>query len=251
MQNDKTSVVLNQAIYDKPVIVALDYPSLEQAMAMADQLDPKRCRVKVGKELFTRCGPKIVESLHNNGFDLFLDLKFHDIPNTVAKAVRAASEMGVWMVNVHASGGRAMMEQASNELAKMTDSKTLLIGVTVLTSMQQQDLAEIGLDVDPQQHVLRLAKLTQQSGLDGVVCSAQEASMLRSQLGKDFALVTPGIRLASDSSDDQQRIMSPGDALKQGSSHLVIGRPITKAEQPLEALSSIEADIQRVLATIA
>jgi orotidine-5'-phosphate decarboxylase len=133
----------------------------------------------------------------------------------------------------------------------MPDSKTLLIGVTVLTSMQQQDLAEIGLDVDPQQHVLRLAKLTQQSGLDGVVCSAQESSMLRSQLGKDFALVTPGIRLASDSSDDQQRIMSPGEALKQGSSHLVIGRPITKAEQPLEALSSIEADIQRVLATIA
>ena len=227
----------------KPIIVALDYPSIEQAMKMANQLDPSKCRVKVGKELFTRSGPAIIESLSAKGFDVFLDLKFHDIPNTVAKAVRAAAEQGVWMVNVHASGGRKMMECAANELAKVVDNRTLLIAVTVLTSMQRSDLVEIGLDVDPQEHVRRLAELTQKSGLDGVVCSAQEVAMLRKIVSSDFALVTPGIRLEGDSSDDQQRIMTPGSALALGCSYLVIGRPITKAASPMAALLAIENDI--------
>lgn len=227
----------------KPIIVALDYPSIDQAMAMADQLDPSKCRVKVGKELFTRSGPAIIDALSAKGFDIFLDLKFHDIPNTVAKAVRAAAEQGVWMVNVHASGGRKMMECASNELAKVVDNRTLLIAVTVLTSMQRSDLVEIGLDIDPQQHVQKLAMLSQQSGLDGVVCSAQEVAMLRETMSRDFALVTPGIRLEGDNSDDQQRIMTPGRALALGSSYLVIGRPITQAASPMDALQAIEKDI--------
>ncbi len=228
---------------DKPVIVALDYPEMDLALQMAKQLDPSRCRVKVGKELFTRSGPKIIESLSDQGFDIFLDLKFHDIPNTVAKAVRAAAEMGVWMVNVHASGGRHMMEKAYSELQKVQDNRTLLIAVTVLTSMQKSDLLEIGLDIEPQQHVMNLAKLTHSCGLDGVVCSAQETAMLKGQFGSEFALVTPGIRLATDSADDQQRIMTPSKALQSGSTHLVIGRPITKAVDPLRALAAIEEDI--------
>ncbi len=248
MHSEKTSSACDNRTTAKPVIVALDYPSLDLAMAMADKLDPKRCRVKVGKELFTRAGPKIVDALNHQGFDVFLDLKFHDIPNTVAKAVRAASQMGVWMVNVHASGGRRMMDQARNELEKLAGNQTLLIAVTVLTSMNQEDLKEIGVDVDPQQQVLKLAELTQQCGLDGVVCSAQEVAMLRAVLGSEFALVTPGIRLSENNSDDQRRIMSPADALRLGSSHLVIGRPITQAEQPLQALSAIEDDIQQSLA---
>jgi len=240
---NSSSHLSTQSSTDKPIVVALDYPSIEQAMNMADQLDPNKCRVKVGKELFTRAGPKIVESLSDKGFEIFLDLKFHDIPNTVAKAVRAAAEQGVWMVNVHASGGRKMMECARNELAKVQDNRTLLIAVTVLTSMQQSDLADIGLDIDPQEHVKRLALLTEQSGLDGVVCSAQEVAMLRETINKNFALVTPGIRLESDSADDQQRIMTPGRALALGSSYLVIGRPITQAASPMDALLAIERDI--------
>lgn len=230
-------------VTDKPVIVALDYPEMDLALQMAKQLDPARCRVKVGKELFTRSGPKIIESLTDQGFDIFLDLKFHDIPNTVAKAVRAAAEMGVWMVNVHASGGRHMMENAYAELQKVQNNRTLLIAVTVLTSMQKSDLLEIGLDIEPEEHVMNLAKLTHSCGLDGVVCSAQETSMLKTQFGKEFALVTPGIRLATDNADDQQRIMTPAKALDSGSTHLVIGRPITKAADPLKALAAIEADI--------
>lgn len=231
---------------DKPVIVALDYPNMDLALQMAAQLDPQRCRVKVGKELFTRSGPKVIEQLTAQGFDIFLDLKFHDIPNTVAKAVRAAAQMGVWMVNVHASGGRRMMEQAYSELQQVKDNRTLLIAVTVLTSMQQADLKEIGIDTDPQQHVLKLAQLAQKSGLDGVVCSAQESALLRRELGNEFSLVTPGIRLEGDSSDDQQRIMTPAKALLQGSSHLVVGRPITKAADPLKALDAIEKNIASV-----
>ncbi len=241
--SDNQSAEKQLKMTDKPVIVALDYPEMDLALQMAKQLDPARCRVKVGKELFTRSGPKVIEQLSNQGFDIFLDLKFHDIPNTVAKAVRAAAEMGVWMVNVHASGGRHMMEKAYSELQKVTDNRTLLIAVTVLTSMQKSDLAEIGLDIEPQQHVLNLAKLTHSCGLDGVVCSAQETAMLKAQFGSDFALVTPGIRLATDSSDDQMRIMTPAKALESGSTHLVIGRPITKASDPLKALAAIEQDI--------
>ncbi|MCP4594953.1 orotidine-5'-phosphate decarboxylase [Neptuniibacter sp.] len=231
----------------KRVVVALDYPDKEQALAMAQQLDPAKCRVKVGKELFTRCGPTIVESLHASGFDVFLDLKFHDIPNTTAKAVRAAAEMGVWMVNVHASGGRRMMEAARNELEQVNGANTLLIGVTVLTSMERSDLADLGLDIDPLEQVKRLAKLTEQSGLDGVVCSAQEVKPLREVIGADFKLVTPGIRPADAEVGDQKRIMTPVDAIKAGSDYLVIGRPITKAESPIDSLARIDADLAPLL----
>lgn len=228
---------------EKQVIVALDYPEAAAALQMADKLDPSRCRVKVGKELFTRAGPQIVEALHQRGFEVFLDLKFHDIPNTTAKAVRAAAELGVWMVNVHASGGRRMMETARNELEQVNGSNTLLIAVTVLTSMEQQDLAEVGLDIEPLTHVKRLAKLTEDCGLDGVVCSAQEVKPLRELISPELQLVTPGIRPADASVGDQKRIMTPGQAIVAGSTHLVIGRPITQAADPVAALTAIEQEL--------
>ena len=226
-----------------PIIVALDFPNADAALALAAQLDPAQCRVKVGKELFTRCGPSIVEALQAKGFDVFLDLKFHDIPNTTAMAVKAAAEMGVWMVNVHCSGGLRMMAACRNELDKLNGAKPLLIGVTVLTSMEQADLAEIGLELPVADLVLRWAQLAQSSGLDGVVCSAQEAALLRQHLGADFVLVTPGIRpnvAAND--DDQRRIMTPQAALAAGSSYLVMGRPITGADDPVALLRQINAE---------
>lgn len=231
----------------KRVIVALDYPNQNDALAMASRLDPQRCRVKVGKELFTRCGPPIVEALQAQGFDVFLDLKFHDIPNTTAKAVRAAAELDVWMVNVHASGGRKMMERAREELEQVQGSNTLLIAVTVLTSMERSDLVELGLDLDPLQHVQRLAKLAESSGMHGVVCSAQEVTPLRSVIGADFKLVTPGIRPADADVGDQKRIMTPVQALEAGSDYLVIGRPITQADSPVDALARIDADLAPLL----
>lgn len=225
-----------------PIVVALDYPNLEQALAMAKQLNPNYCRLKVGKELFTLAGPSILDALHAMGFDVFLDLKFHDIPNTVAKAVVAAANAGVWMVNVHASGGRRMMEAAKNALEQQNHN-TLLIAVTVLTSMEQSDLTEIGIDCTPEQHVKRLANLAKSSGMDGVVCSAQEANILKNQLGKEFALVTPGIRLATSKQDDQRRIMTPENAIAAGSHYLVMGRPITQAENPLLTLKEVNASL--------
>lgn len=225
-----------------PVVVALDYPTQAQALAMAGQLDPSMCRVKVGKELFTASGPEIVENLHKLGFDVFLDLKFHDIPNTCAKAVGVAADLGVWMVNVHASGGRRMMEAARNEIEKKTH-KPLLIGVTVLTSMEQPDLADIGLDIDPQLQVKRLAKLTEQSGLDGVVCSAQEVGLIRQTCSPEFLTVTPGIRPEGSEQGDQRRIMTPKQAQEAGVSYMVIGRPITLNSSPLEMLFSLNADM--------
>ncbi|MDX1714354.1 orotidine-5'-phosphate decarboxylase [Vreelandella venusta] len=227
---------------DTPLIIALDYSSLDAALCMADQLDPKRCRVKVGKELFTRSGPAVLEALHGRGFEIFLDLKFHDIPNTVAGAVQAAAEQGVWMVNVHASGGRKMMEAAAKRLDDHR-LNTHLIAVTVLTSMQAEDLHEIGIAVTPEEHVLRLAALTQQSGLGGVVCSAQEAAQIKALCGNDFLKVTPGIRPSFAAANDQQRIMTPSDALNAGSTHLVIGRPVTQAAEPMMALAAIEAEL--------
>lgn len=221
-----------------PIIVALDFPSAEQALALADQLDSKLCRVKVGKELFTRAGPEILTRLHQRGFEVFLDLKYHDIPNTCAQAVLAAAEQGVWMVNVHASGGLRMMQAAKETLVKH-NLKTQLIAVTVLTSMSQADLQELGITRLLEEQVLSLAQLTQQAGLDGVVCSAQEASLLEAKLGKEFLKVTPGIRPASSSTDDQQRIMTPEAAMAAGSTHLVIGRPITQAANPNQALEAI------------
>ncbi|HBS83753.1 MAG TPA: orotidine-5'-phosphate decarboxylase [Halomonas campaniensis] len=227
---------------DTPLIIALDYSSLDAALCMADQLDPKRCRVKVGKELFTRSGPAVLEALHGRGFEIFLDLKFHDIPNTVAGAVQAAAEQGVWMVNVHASGGRKMMEAAAKRLDDHGLS-THLIAVTVLTSMQAEDLHEVGIAATPEEHVLRLAALTQQSGLGGVVCSAQEAAQIKALCGDDFLKVTPGIRPSFAAANDQQRIMTPSDAMRVGSTHLVIGRPVTQAAEPMMALAAIEAEL--------
>ncbi|GGO82640.1 orotidine 5'-phosphate decarboxylase [Marinobacterium nitratireducens] len=228
----------------KQILVALDYPDQAQALAMAQRLDPAQCRVKVGKELFTRSGPAVVEALQARGFDVFLDLKFHDIPNTTAMAVRAAAELGVWMVNVHASGGRRMMEAARNELEKVAgERRTLLIAVTVLTSMEQQDLREIGIDLEPLEQVRRLAQLTERSGLDGVVCSAQEVEPLRELISPSFKLVTPGIRPADAEAGDQRRIMTPGQAVTAGSDYLVIGRPITRASDPLATLSAIQQEI--------
>lgn len=231
-----------------PVLVALDFSTADAALAFAATLDPSACRLKVGKELFTAAGPKLVEQLAARGFQVFLDLKFHDIPNTVAHACKMAADIGVWMVNVHASGGRRMMTAAADELAKLSQ-RPLLIGVTVLTSMEAQDLADIGITVSPQEQVLRLATLTRDSGLDGVVCSAQEAGLLKSHLGADFKLVTPGIRLADSAADDQRRVMTPVAALQAGADYLVIGRPITKAADPLAALQAINADIQQYYAS--
>ena len=226
-----------------PVIVALDYDSAESALAMADRLDPKVCRVKVGKELFTIAGPDLVRQLVDRGFQVFLDLKFHDIPNTVAKAVSAAAKLGVWMVNVHASGGERMMRAAAEALALLGEQRPLLIGVTVLTSTAENELADVGIERPLREQVVALAELAKKSGLDGVVCSAMEAEVLKSTCGKAFALVTPGIRPAGSAADDQRRIVTPVDALKQGSDYLVIGRPITGAEEPMAALQAIVADI--------
>lgn len=226
---------------DPKVIVALDYADADSALKLVHQLDPALCRLKVGKELFTAAGPQFVEKLSASNFGVFLDLKFHDIPNTVAKACSAASNLGVWMLNVHASGGMEMM-QAAQQAINDSATKPLLIAVTVLTSMNQQTLNQIGIHTDLATHVLNLAKLTQQAGLDGVVCSALEAQMLRSNLGSEFCLVTPGIRPANSKKDDQSRIVTPADALALGSSYLVIGRPITQAENPLAALEAIHAE---------
>ncbi|WP_179998209.1 orotidine-5'-phosphate decarboxylase [Acinetobacter sp. YH12239] len=224
------------------IIVALDAKSQYDALKMAENLDPKLCRVKVGKELFTHEGPTVVKALHDQGFEVFLDLKFHDIPNTTAQAVCAAADQGVWMVNVHASGGRKMMETCVERL-KSGNYQTQLIAVTVLTSMGREDLRDLGLDIEPFEHVKRLATLTQESGLDGVVCSAQEAKMLRETLGQNFALVTPGIRPEGSAADDQKRIVTPKQAMLDGSTHLVIGRPITKSENPNQTLRDILATL--------
>lgn len=228
---------------DPKIIVALDFPSQDPALALVDQLDPNKCRLKVGKELFTRSGPQLVKALQGRGFDVFLDLKFHDIPNTTSSAVAAAADLGVWMVNVHASGGEKMMVACRERLESFGADKPLLIAVTVLTSMSADDLAGIGITDSPEVHVSRLATLTRNSGLDGVVCSAQEAPRLKAEQGADFQLITPGIRPLSADKGDQQRIMTPTDALKAGSDYLVIGRPITKSADPLAALEAIHAEV--------
>lgn len=229
---------------DNPrIIVALDFPSDQPALALVDQLDPAKCRLKVGKELFTRSGPALVRDLQNRGFDVFLDLKFHDIPNTTSAAVAAAADLGVWMVNVHASGGEKMMTACRDRLESFGKDRPLLIAVTVLTSMGPEDLAGIGITDSPEAQVSRLATLTRSCGLDGVVCSAQEAPALKAEQGKDFKLVTPGIRPLSADKGDQQRIMTPTDALKAGSDYLVIGRPITQAADPLAALEAIHSEV--------
>ena len=228
---------------DARVIVALDFPHQDQALEFVNKIDPDSCRLKVGKELFTAAGPQFVEKLVGLGHDVFLDLKFHDIPNTVKSACRVAAELGVWMMNVHALGGQAMLEAAKEGVVASSNKDALLIAVTILTSMDDAAISQIGLQGSPQDNVLRLAALTQASGLDGVVCSAQEASLLRKKLDSDFLLVTPGIRPANSQTGDQKRIMTPKKAIEQGSSYLVIGRPITQSEDPRQALDEINAEI--------
>ncbi len=225
------------------IIVALDFPSETPALALVDTLDPKLCRLKVGKELFTRSGPELVRKLHDRGFEVFLDLKFHDIPNTTSAAVAAAAELGVWMVNVHASGGEKMLAACRERLASFGTHRPLLIAVTVLTSMGAEDLSGIGIAGSPADQVNRLATLTRNCGLDGVVCSAQEAPVLKREQGANFRLVTPGIRPASSDHGDQQRVMTPSEAVAAGSDYLVIGRPITQAADPLAALRAVVSEI--------
>ena len=226
----------------RAVIVALDFASERPVLEFIERIDPASCRLKVGKELFTACGPQLVKRLVGAGFDVFLDLKFHDIPNTVARACAAAADLGVWMLNVHALGGRAMLEAAARAI--QGGGAPRLIAVTLLTSSGQRELDELGIAGDPPAVVRRLAQLAQASGLDGVVCSAREAAMLRRERGEDFPLVTPGIRPAGSQADDQQRICTPREAIENGSDYLVIGRPITQADDPHGVLLTINASIR-------
>ncbi|MCP5409596.1 MAG: orotidine-5'-phosphate decarboxylase [Chromatiaceae bacterium] len=224
------------------IIVALDFSSKEPALDLISQLDPSLCRLKVGKEMFTRLGPAFVETLAAMGFQVFLDLKFHDIPNTVAAACEAAADLGVWMINLHASGGRRMMEAARERLERRPE-RPLLVAVTILTSLSERDLAEVGYSGTAVENVQRLAGLAHFSGLDGIVCSPLEAAAVRDQVDREFLLVTPGVRPLSVSQNDQKRVMTPLDALNNGADMLVIGRPITAAPDPLESLRAIQAEI--------
>lgn len=231
-----------QSSPDPRIIIALDYPDPAPALELASRLDPSLCRLKVGKELFTRAGPAVVERLTKLGFQVFLDLKFHDIPNTVAAACAAAADLGVWMLNLHAAGGRLMLEAARERLANHA-RPPLLVAVTILTSLDQADLEEVGLSGTPEENVLRLARLAQDTGLDGVVCSPREVALLRHELDPRLLLVTPGVRPALSAQDDQRRVMTPAEALGAGASYLVIGRPITGAPDPLRALLTLNAEL--------
>ena len=228
---------------DPRIIVALDFPDSTSALNLVTRLDPSLCRLKVGKELFTAAGPQLVEKMMSKGFDIFLDLKFHDIPTTVANACRTAAALGVWMMNVHALGGRRMLTAAREAVPP---GSVRLIAVTLLTSLDQSDLDEVGLKGEPQEVVQRLASLTRDCGLDGVVCSALETSGLRKVMGADFRLVTPGIRPADSFPDEQRRISTPRQAIENGSDYLVIGRPITQATEPVEMLSQLNKDIEDI-----
>ena len=228
---------------ERRIIVALDYPDAVAARQFVSKVRPEMCRLKVGKELFVAAGPGFVQELVGQGYDVFLDLKFHDIPNTVAQACKAAARLGVWMMNVHASGGPRMLA-AAREAWEGIEKRPLLIAVTVLTSMGAEELQAIGVDADAEQQVLRLAGLTQAAGLDGVVCSAQEATALRQHLGAGFCLVTPGIRPAGSATGDQTRILTPLQAVHAGADYLVIGRPITQAVDPFQVLELITREIE-------
>jgi orotidine-5'-phosphate decarboxylase len=233
-------------VSSRRIIVALDFAAAAEAEGLAARLDPRLCRLKVGKELFTAAGPQLVERFVRAGFDVFLDLKYHDIPNTVGAACRAAADLGVWMLNVHAMGGRAMLEAACAALGSRSE-RPLLIAVTVLTSLAAQDLEDVGIQEAPAALVLRLAKLAQATGLDGVVCSPREAPALRSRFGPGFKLVTPGVRPSGAAADDQQRIATPGQAIAAGADYLVIGRPVTRAPDPIEALRTMDAEVAAAL----
>lgn len=235
----------SQKVLNPRIIVSLDFPNQDQALDIVGKLDPANCRLKVGKELFTSAGPAIVEKLIGKGFDVFLDLKFHDIPNTVASACTVAASLGVWMINVHASGGQQMLA-AAREAIDRHQHKPLLIAVTVLTSLEDNDLKSMGISNSVGEQVLNLARLASQERLDGVVCSAQEVASLKKEFGENFCLVTPGIRPAGTSSDDQSRIMTPAQAIATGSHYLVIGRPVTRSPDPLAALIAIDKEIKEM-----
>jgi orotidine-5'-phosphate decarboxylase len=237
---------MNKVKENNPIVVALDYADAASARAFVARINPKLCRLKVGKELFVTAGPAFVEELVGQGFSVFLDLKFHDIPNTVAQACKSAARLGVWMINVHASGGPRMLSAAREAIETSSNPRPLLIAVTVLTSMGEEELKTIGVDASAEQQVLRLAALTHTAGLDGVVCSAREAPALRSQFGAGFKLITPGIRPLWAATGDQSRVLTPSQATAAGSDYLVIGRPITQAEDPLAALQSITQEIDSV-----
>ncbi|EIA5295481.1 orotidine-5'-phosphate decarboxylase [Escherichia coli] len=235
----------SRAVTNSPVVVALDYHNRDAALAFVDKIDPRDCRLKVGKEMFTLFGPQFVRELQQRGFDIFLDLKFHDIPNTAEHAVAAAADLGVWMVNVHASGGARMMTAAREALVPFGKDAPLLIAVTVLTSMEASDLADLGVTLSPADYAERLAALTQKCGLDGVVCSAQEAVRFKQVFGQEFKLVTPGIRPQGSEAGDQRRIMTPEQALAAGVDYMVIGRPVTQSVDPAQTLKAINASLQR------
>ena len=229
------------------IFVAFDVPSTQEAMMLANKLAGTGCGVKIGKELFTRAGPDLVDWFVRTGFAVFLDLKYHDIPNTVAGACRAAAELGVSMLNVHASGGEEMLIAARKALEAYGEDRPLLIAVTVLTSLDKKGLAKVGVNAEPAEQVLTLATLAQECGLDGVVCAPTEAEMLRTQLGPEFLLVTPGVRPAGADMNDQKRVMTPSEAIQAGANHLVIGRPITAALDPAAALAAINDDVRYAL----
>ncbi|EFF2350926.1 orotidine-5'-phosphate decarboxylase [Escherichia coli] len=235
----------SRAVTNSPVVVALDYHNRDDALAFVDKIDPRDCRLKVGKGMFTLFGPQFVRELQQRGFDIFLDLKFHDIPNTAAHAVAAAADLGVWMVNVHASGGARMMTAAREALVPFGKDAPLLIAVTVLTSMEASDLVDLGMTLSPADYAERLAALTQKCGLDGVVCSAQEAVRFKQVFGQEFKLVTPGIRPQGSEAGDQRRIMTPEQALSAGVDYMVIGRPVTQSVDPAQTLKAINASLQR------
>ncbi|EHE9873517.1 orotidine-5'-phosphate decarboxylase [Escherichia coli] len=235
----------SRAVTSSPIVVALDYNNRDAALTFVDKIDPRDCRLKVGKEMFTLFGPQFVRELQERGFDIFLDLKFHDIPNTAAHAVAAAADLGVWMVNVHASGGARMMAAAREALVPFGKDAPLLIAVTVLTSMESSDLADLGVTLSPADYAERLATLTQKCGLDGVVCSAQEAIRFKQAFGQDFKLVTPGIRPQGSDAGDQRRIMTPEQALAAGVDYMVIGRPVTQSADPAQTLKAINVSLQR------
>lgn len=235
---------MSKYIYEPRLIVALDFDDHHAAFELVENLEPARCRLKVGKEMFTRYGFTFVERLIKKGFDVFLDLKFHDIPTTVARACRAASELGVWMLNVHALGGREMMSAAREAVEGACGRRPLLVAVTILTSLSAAELPDVGLSGSINENVLRLAQLAKTCQLDGVVCSPMETQFLRDAIGKDFYLVTPGIRLVRGASDDQKRVLTPKEAIRLGADFIVVGRPITLAENPLAVISAIEEEIR-------
>jgi orotidine-5'-phosphate decarboxylase len=241
----KQKTKVSAEVFTPPhIIIALDNLDAASAMLLAKQLNPNQCRLKVGKELFTAHGPPLVEDLMKLNFQIFLDLKFHDIPNTVAKACLAAAKLGVWMLNVHILGGVAMLEAAREAIDKGPVNKPLLVGVTLLTSLTEQDLLTLGFHRKLEEQVLSLAELAYKTGLDGVVCSPHEVALLRKNFGDQFCLVTPGIRFSDSPVDDQKRYLTPKEALSQGADYLVIGRPITQASNPAEVLGAVLSEIK-------